>query len=321
MDTNGSHSSAALEREVEAQRNRVESTIGEIKDRLSPGQLVDEMLSYTKSGGGHFVANLGQTINSNPLPAALLGVSLLWLLAGPKPASNLTPTLSPSPSHGYKTIRGASLQRIGHGQRDDGYWYSEFADDGGATYRARADEKGRRMGQFLDDAGKAFGGFFDESGNRISEFRDEAGNMLDDAAGWASHTWQDVQHNVGQQADAIFDSAKNLAGDLQSQATQLSRDAFRVLEAQPLVMGALAFAAGAALGATLPHTDEEDQLLGKASDDVKRQAGGVAADLYEEGKEKAAEIYEDVSDKAAEVYGDVKGKLLPPDDVLPSIKH
>jgi hypothetical protein len=249
-----------------------------------------------------------------------LGVSLLWLLAGLKPASSLTPTLSPS--HGYKTIRGSSPQRIGHRQRDDGYWYSEFAEDGGATYRARADEKGHRVGQFLDDAGKAFGGFFDESGNRISEFRDEAGNVLDEAAGWANHAWHDVQHNVGQQAGAIVDGATHMAGDLQSQATQFTRDAFRTLEGQPLVMGALAFAAGAALGATLPHTDAEDQLLGKAADDVKREAGHVVGGLYEEGKEKAAEIYEDVADKAAEVYGDVKSKLLTPDgSQQPLLKH
>ena len=70
-------SSAELEREVQAQRNRVEARIGEIKDRLSPGQLLDEALAYTKDGGSHFASNLGHTISANPLPAALLGVSLV----------------------------------------------------------------------------------------------------------------------------------------------------------------------------------------------------------------------------------------------------
>ena len=81
MAHNG-HSSAEIEREVEAQRAQVESTIGEIKERLTPGQLMDEVLSYTKHGGAHFASNLGHTITANPLPATLLGISLAWLMVG-----------------------------------------------------------------------------------------------------------------------------------------------------------------------------------------------------------------------------------------------
>ena len=66
--------SADLEREVAEQRNRVEARIGEIKDRLSPGQLLDEALSYTKHGGAHFASNLGSQISANPIPAALSSI-------------------------------------------------------------------------------------------------------------------------------------------------------------------------------------------------------------------------------------------------------
>ena len=74
--------SAVLEQEAEAQRHKVEERIDQIRERLSPGQLVDELMSYTKDGGQHFAANLGQAVTSNPLPAALLGVSLVWLMSG-----------------------------------------------------------------------------------------------------------------------------------------------------------------------------------------------------------------------------------------------
>jgi ElaB/YqjD/DUF883 family membrane-anchored ribosome-binding protein len=323
MATNGYTSSAELEREVEAQRNKVESTIGEIKERLTPGQLVDEMLSYTKHGGAHFAANLGNTVSSNPLPAALLGVSLLWLMAGPKPAmgnnsehghadSHAHPDRGRSFDRNYRAIRGSSLQRVSHGVDDAGLWYSEWTDDGGAKYRARSDKSGNRMGDFADEAGKAFAGFFDETGNRISEFRDEAGNALDQAAGWANHTWQDVQDQVGQQVEQVRQSAMQMTRDVQQQTSQLTRSAMQMFEDQPLIVGALAFAAGAALGATLPATKQEDEMLGKVSDDVRREAGHVAADLYEQGKEKAAEVYEDVAETAGQVYEDAKNKLGTP---------
>ncbi len=51
-----SKSSAQLEREVEQQRDRVEARLSEIKERLSPGQLLDEALAYTKNGGANFAS-------------------------------------------------------------------------------------------------------------------------------------------------------------------------------------------------------------------------------------------------------------------------
>ena len=74
-----------LQREIDAQRARVDETIDSLQARLSPGQLVDELLAYTKSGGGAFVGNLGKTAVANPVPVALLGVSLAWLMAKPTP--------------------------------------------------------------------------------------------------------------------------------------------------------------------------------------------------------------------------------------------
>ena len=76
-------SAAELQLELEQQRSRVESTIDEIQQKLSPGQLVDELLAYTKGGGGEFLSSLQKNVTANPLPVALLGVSLAWLMAKP----------------------------------------------------------------------------------------------------------------------------------------------------------------------------------------------------------------------------------------------
>jgi Protein of unknown function (DUF3618) len=314
--------SAEIEREVDAQRAQVESTFDELRQRLKPSQLVDEVMNYTRQNGaqlasnlGHgsadFAQNLGRTVAANPLPAALLGISLAWLMAGPKlgigdGADKRRSEFEPE----YGTIRGDGMRRVSHGRDDSsGLWYSEFADEDGTHYRAQADKAGKRMGHFMDDTGKNFAGFFNDTGKRITEFRDEAGDRLEDALGWADHTWSDVSRGASQRFGAISDSAKRMGGDVQQNAARLSRDAMHMLEEQPLVMGALAFAAGAAVGAVVPHTRQEDELLGEAADDVKLKAGEIASDLYEQGKEKAGELYEDISDKAGEVYGDAKRRL------------
>jgi hypothetical protein len=321
--TNHGQRAAELEREVAAQRAQVESTIGELKERLTPGQLIDEMLSYTKHGGAHFASSLGSTVSANPLPAALLGVSLIWLMAGPKPQNGHA--YSRDEDHradrSYRGIAGSGLQRVSHDRDDAGLWYSEWVDDAGARYRARSDKAGNRMGHFIDEAGKSVSGFFDEAGRRVEEFRDETGSLLDQATEWANHAWDEATTGVNQQVSGLVASAARMSGDVSANAQRMTRDAMRVLEDQPLVLGALAFAAGAALGATLPHTEEEDALMGEAADEVKREAGHIAADLYEKGKERAGEVYSDVSEKAGEIYEDAKGKIAGSDGSAPSTRH
>jgi hypothetical protein len=74
-----------LEREVVEERARLNATLDEIQNRLTPGQLVDEVLRHGRGAGSDFVANLGRTLITNPVPTALVGVGLLWLLLAPKP--------------------------------------------------------------------------------------------------------------------------------------------------------------------------------------------------------------------------------------------
>ncbi len=310
-----SKDSAQLEREVEEQRQRIENRIGEIRERLSPGQLVDELLSFTKDGGQHFASNLGQTVSNNPLPAALLGISLVWLMSGQGPKLSMPHLNShqqaprpPQPEYPYATVSG-SLRRVSHAADGSGRWYSEFEDVAGKRYKAESNEHGHRIGEFMDNAGKKFGGFIDETGHRVRDFQDEAGNRFDDAMGWASHTFHDMQQGVNETLGHMAHGAEKLGGAAQHQMDRTSRMAMDLFQNQPLVAGALAFAAGAAIGAALPHTDQEDQALGKVADKVKGKAVEAASEAYEEGKTRAAELYEKGKEGAAQVYDDVRSQV------------
>ncbi|MEQ1770690.1 MAG: DUF3618 domain-containing protein [Devosia sp.] len=331
--TDTSKSSAQLEREVELQRNRVEARLSEIKERLSPGQLLDEALSYTKNGGAHFASNLGSQISANPMPAALVGIGLAWLISS---NTNGSAHSQPRPDDGfdypYASIGTGGLKRVSHSAGDDGQWWSEFETSSGQRYKARADELGARAGHFTDEAGRIFSGFIDDAGHRVHDFRDEAGNVLDDARGWANHNWRDLRRAIGAGVDAAGSAARSaasqmtsgsrhLGGSVQQQGDMLSRQIASLFDQQPLVAGALAFAAGAAVGAALPHTAQEDKLVGEAADNVRREAGKAAAEAYQGGKKQAAQIYDEVSDKAGEIYGDAKDRLDALGSVESPFKH
>lgn len=322
------HKSAAeLEREIQAQRSQVESKIDEIQQRLSPGQLVDELLSYGKThGGGDFVANLGRSATTNPLPVALVGIGLAWLMAKPTAADSVKADSSRgdrawndsiNARRGYDagsnyddtypvtTISGSSLQRLGR-VSDHGHSYSEFADEAGKKFRALTDETGKRAGHFVDEAGNTFSGFADSAGEQVKHFRDEAGNLLDEASGWAAQNWQKVREKLHDARDAVG-SGRDQAG---LQADQLTQTVLTQFRDQPLVGGALAFALGAALGSALPNTPQEDALMGEAADAVKAKAGSQATDLYAQGKEQVADIYDKASEKAADLYDEAKDGLV-----------
>lgn len=347
--------SAELQREIELQRSRVEDTIDQIQEKLSPGQLVDELLAYTKGGGGEFVASLQRNVTANPLPVALLGVSLVWLMAKPAGSNESTGEAGTiradrhwddriNKRRGYTggagedfdeyedypvtVITGESLQRLGNSADEHGRIYSEFADDAGKKFKALSDDSGKRAGHFMDEAGNLYKGFTNAAGDQVQHFRDEAGNLIDEASGWASHTWQKAREKLHDARDALDSGTEaskermSQAGDtVRSQMGHLNQTILHQFRDQPLVGGALAFALGAALGSSLPHTAQEDALLGEAADAVKGKVGEQAADLYEEGKEQAADLYASATEKAGELYQQAKDGVAEAADARPTGIH
>lgn len=319
-----SKSSAQLQREVDEQRGRLEDRIDDIQEKLSPGQLIDELMAYTKGGGGELIASLQRNLTANPLPVALLGVSLAWLMAKPVPAAtdldtdvqredsiNARRGNARDLNHDYPVaiISGSSMTRISHKPDESGVHFSEFADEAGKKYRAASDEAGRRAGHFIDETGKQFRGFADSTGKQVEHFRDEVGSVFDEASGWASHGWRQAQSMIGEARDAIRHGAHD-SRDKTVQATRamgaqvnsLNQTIINQFRDQPLVAGALAFAVGATFGSALPHTDQEDELMGDAADAVKARAGEEAEHLYDKGREQAEALYDNASARVSEVY-------------------
>lgn len=320
MSVDYDKSTADIEREIEHDRERIGEKLSAIQEKLTPGQLIDEALGYLKSSGGaEYVGNLGQAVKANPVPLALMGVSLAWLMAGSgMPSSSLPSSVRRARmpdgaplDYPLATVSGG-VRRTGPPRLEEGRHYAHFEDMTGRRYRALTDETGRRAGDFLDDAGGVFRGFADAAGQRITEIRDETGSLIDAALGWASDSWESARESAGGVMDSV---SRNLSGmgssigsgtasamsGVQDQAARFNDMLLKTFRDQPLVAGALAFAAGAAIGAALPHTEREDELMGEAADAVKSEAGARAADVMEEGRKVASSVY----DKAVAVADDL----------------
>ncbi|WP_122666432.1 DUF3618 domain-containing protein [Pseudomonas viridiflava] len=82
FDSDSHKSPETLEREIDAQRSSIGNIVDALEGKFSPGQLLDQALSYGKGTGGEFFSNLGNTVKTNPLPTVLTSVGLLWLMMG-----------------------------------------------------------------------------------------------------------------------------------------------------------------------------------------------------------------------------------------------
>jgi hypothetical protein len=73
---------------------------------------------------------------------------------------------------------------------------------------------------------------------------------------------------------------------------------FETLHEQPLVLGALGLAVGAAIGASLPTTEREDEWLGEAGDRLKDGARRLTREQLERARAAGRAAYEAAIEEA-----------------------
>ena len=71
-----------VEREVEATRGNLDRTVEAIKDKMTAPQIFDEMVHGLGSSSSRLVNGLGDQVRENPVPMALIGLGLAWMVAG-----------------------------------------------------------------------------------------------------------------------------------------------------------------------------------------------------------------------------------------------
>lgn len=110
---------------------------------------------------------------------------------------------------------------------------------------------------------------------------------------------QEGTENLSEAARKRVVEAREAAYQAQSQIERAAGGGNKKLadyySEQPIVAGAMAFAAGAALGAFLPHTRAEDSALGESSDEVFEEAERI----FREETEKAKEAVKSASSQPA----------------------
>ncbi|KQQ80668.1 DUF3618 domain-containing protein [Aureimonas sp. Leaf324] len=305
-----------LAREAEERRSNLDATLESLKGKLSPGQIVDEAMGYLREGQGADMArNLNRQVRDNPLALGLVGAGIAWLMLG-QGAKDTTRDAGRRLRDRYDDAfdrdgRDWSPDRWAVDDRDNRF---ESASSGYEADRTR----GVTSGPYPGHGGSSSSGI----GSSVSGAASSVGSAASSAAGAVGDAARKAGDTISHAASSASDSASRLSHDARDAAARAREASYRglsqagdsagyygrrarrtfldTLQDEPLVLGAVALAVGAAIGAALPSTRTEDEWLGETRDRLRDQAldsgrevldkaGTVAAKAFDAGSAVADE--------------------------------
>lgn len=286
-------SAAALEREAEGIRSQVANTAESLRDKMSPGQMIDEVRDYfSNSDGSTALNNLKTQVRDNPLPLALIGAGLAWFFLGGGPSSG--------------RIRDSASGYLGNDDYDDDFEDSTYTDEdwdgSGMDALGGLSASGGYEGSKSSMSKK--GSLTGKVGSMASSVSDTVGGVastVSDAAGSAYSAVGDAASAVSGTASSAANAASMAARRAARTGRMLSRGSSRVgrrmhdgylevLSREPLVLGALGLAVGTAIGAMLPSTDYEDETVGPYRDRLRDEAGRRMHEGLDDAKDAARDV-------------------------------
>lgn len=270
---------------IEETRSQMGETIDAIQDRLSFAN-ISEQVSETVSNAIEtakdtaYDATIGKAVNfmkdvgdgvtssgafktakNNPFPLALIGIGTGLLV--------------------YQAYAKKSSYR---------------GSNGGNYGRRLADGRDRTTGESTFDsarqsignvAGKAYDGISDTATSALDTVANVAGSAYEGVAGKLSTAYT----GAGDLAHRAYDRA----GEYGTMAHEKYDE---YLEENPLALGAIALAVGAAVGLSIPSTNYEGRLMGEARENLVQKAQDAAGTLVDKAKQVASEAGQTIKNEA-----------------------
>lgn len=298
----------SIERDIDATRGRIDSTLDALTEKVSASRLVGQAIDSVRENGGMFASNLVHTARDNPVPISLLATGLAWLMIsdrrGRTAASNghAQPGshAHAAPAPGYVTPDHTTPAAPGQPTAGmAGTTASDRARAAAGTAAGAMSSTVHKVGDGARSAGDAVRGAAGQVGDAASRTKAAAS----DAAASARATAHDLRDRVG----AVGQGAGQRAAGAYAGARDVTRRTTSYLAENPLMIGALGLAIGAVVAAALPATRREDEWLGEAGDALRDQGASAARHVAHEG----AQVAEAAADSARE---EAKRRKLTPAD-------
>jgi gas vesicle protein len=251
-EARGGDAPAEIRENIEQTRVELDGTLGELQERLSPSHVKEQIRESVK-----------ETIEETKtaLRAATVGrVETMIRDTGS--------TLNEARQSIWTTIREnpvpAALSAIGL------TWL--FLNRGGKSDGGRRYETGFEPEEYGRGGDRGLGS---RAGTAVRQVKERASDAVESA-----------QQKAGELVSTASETAERVADRAQVQVRRVEQAVGRWMDDNPVALGAVALAAGTALGLALPRTEKEDQLLGSARDTVVDRAQELASEAVDTVRER-----------------------------------
>lgn len=268
--------SALYETEAEMARERIASRVDELQERLNPRtvmrQAFTSSLGTAQDRGMEAFGELTRWARENQTlvigaSAAALGATLLYAL---------------------RDRFGDDDDDIyaGYGEVREEYGMEDYRDERGSTAASThgwSSVRGGTTGGTATATYEGAGGYRGEDRDQGPGLRDKLGARAASLKQSAGETWSSTRQRTGESLQT--------ARQRTTEYTQKSKEwTQRSLNESPMTAVIVGFAAGAILGALLPRTQRENELLGETRDQLAEKAKAAAQTAIDAGKERLDEM-------------------------------
>ncbi|WP_299971063.1 DUF3618 domain-containing protein [uncultured Roseobacter sp.] len=326
--TNETRSPKEIEREIEERRSDLTSNLEDLQDKFSIDTVVRQIGDQFREHGGDMGRSISNQVKANPIPLALTGIGLAWLMFGsgsqPQPRryasydddryssaehefrrTREARGLSYTPPTNYSTDRSAS----------EPSWARDYDDSDASVGELLSSGAGAMKDKAVGATQSAKDGLA-SVGTSVGDAAPSATNAVGDAAQSARQGLSSARNRIAEGTEGLTEEGRKRVIAARQKAVEMRRSAARSMsqgtdaaadfyDQQPLVVGALALAVGAALGGALPRTKTEDDLMGTQSDDLFSQAERI----FEEEKAKAVSMADTVKEEVKDIASETKADL------------
>jgi ElaB/YqjD/DUF883 family membrane-anchored ribosome-binding protein len=289
-----------IEQGLERTRARMDSRLTELQGRLSPGQILDDLMGYFRgSEGGDFARNLVASVKSNPMPAALTGISLAWLMA----ANPRAPSEASSKGLGARTTANTSnVQVYSHDQSGTDDLEQRFRNAERSVPR-HPDDTDETYSMRVDDARGAVVGVKRGSEDTAQSLGQRIQDALAAAKTSASETASSLRDHASDAASQLATSAHG-AGDQIAQGSKsaqaMGSNVLATIADNPMLLGAIGLAVGALLGALVPQSEQEETALAGMAGQARKTAQNLGQEVMDRGGRVAHQVLDAGRDSARE---------------------
>lgn len=269
-----------IERDLARTRARMDSRLDELQDHLTPKQMLNDAFAYFRGGdGADFTKDLVTRARANPLPVALTGIGIAWLMVSAQKPGVSAPT-KPRPDDIEARLRLAesNIHRFDHDDDD--------------SYTGR-----------LDDARGAVLGVKRDATDTTASYA----QRIKDAVTAASQTLREKSHDLTSGANDAFGRFSDTAGKrgvaLQEGTQDMAsstRSAVSSITSNPFALGGIAALVGLLAGSLLPVSDEEKNALGSTATKLRTAGRDLAQDVVDRGGHIATDTIDAIKGSATD---------------------